>query len=79
MDIVVVADQETADIMRGAAQFKGMDFFLISDGPGQFQGRRITNAYIDRYCCENPNYLHCLDTIGGSIALTAQNGQMYLI
>jgi hypothetical protein len=79
MDIVVAADNETMEFLKTCPEFKGMDFFVISDGPGKFQGRRITNAHVDRYCCSDPHYLGCLDTIVSSIALTSEHGKMYLI
>jgi hypothetical protein len=79
MDIVVAADSETMQFLKTCPEYDGMDFFIISDGPGKFQGRRITNAYVDRYCCSYPDYLDCLDTIVSSIALTSKHGKMYLI
>jgi len=79
MDIVVAADSEAMEFFKKCPQYEGMDFFVISDGPGKFQGRRITNAYVDRYCNSVPGYLDCLDTIVSSIALTSTNGKMYLI
>lgn len=79
MDIFLVSDGDTEKAYRSFPQFKEMRFFKVSDGAGQFQGMRIHNAYVDRYCHEDPNYMACIETIHSSIGLTTKNGNIYLM
>jgi hypothetical protein len=79
MDIFLVSDNDTEKAYRSFPQFQKMSFFKVSDGAGHLQGMRIHNAYIDRYCFEDPNYIACIETIHSSIGLTTNDGHIYLM
>lgn len=79
MDIVLVSDEETMNILKKDVRFIAADFFYVSDGAIQFEGRRIFNAYIDWFCYKDPNYIDCLERIQHSIKLAKVPGVMILI
>jgi hypothetical protein len=79
MDIFLVSDDETAQAYKMYDEFKECAFYKVSDGPGKLEGQRIHNAYIDRYCYEDPNYIACVEVIHGSIRLTSKDGKIILI
>jgi hypothetical protein len=79
MDIFLVPDDATANVLRKDSRFQKMHFIKVSDGPGALQGLRIHKAYVDRYCYEDPNYTACIETIHSSMGLTTDDGHIYLL
>lgn len=78
MDIFLVLDDETETAYKKDVRFQNVQFFKVSNGAGALQGMRIHNAYVDRYCYEDPNYIACVETIHSSIGLTTKDGNIYL-
>lgn len=79
MDIFLVSDEDAEKAYKTYPQFKEMTFVKVADGPGPLQGMRIHNAYVDRYCYEDPNYMACIETIHSCIGLTSKDGNIYLM
>lgn len=79
MEIFLVPDDETANVLKNDPRFNHMHFVKVAEGPGPLQGMRIHKAYVDRYCYEDPNYLACVEAIHSSMGLTTNEGHIYLL
>lgn len=79
MDIVLVSCKETLNILKADPRYSKMHFHLVEHGPSALEGLRITNAHVDWYCFESPEYLACLERIQHSILFAENPGKMYLL